>query len=231
MCYTDSSAGGGGGGVSKCCTTRLGFYQAYDTTYRAAMEEELRKCAKTCDNKDECVVLTGHSQGGAVAAVAGVALADLNPYVITFGQPPTILAPCPIVTSERWYRYVNTKQTQMGNVGITYDPVPFLPGLGADAFGHMMILSGDVTSVAYIGLDTKRFFGPLNTVGFEAHFIVSKDGGKNPGYFDRIEAVMSEYENGTYPVRITGYTAGSLCVRFCEKVRSGFLSSLRAPSF
>ena len=54
-----------------CCTTRKGFYGAYDTVYRDRVEFELQKCAETCENKDECVVLTGHSQGGAIAAVAG----------------------------------------------------------------------------------------------------------------------------------------------------------------
>lgn len=73
-----------------CCSTRSGFYKAYHTPYHKQLEEAIRKCAKTCKNPDECVVLTGHSQGGAIAAVAGLALADLNPYVITFGQPATI---------------------------------------------------------------------------------------------------------------------------------------------
>ena len=54
------------------------------------MEKSLRDCAKDCVNKDECVVLTGHSQGGAIAAIAAVYMADLNPYVITFGQPPVL---------------------------------------------------------------------------------------------------------------------------------------------
>jgi len=35
------------------------------------MEKSLRECATECIDKDECVVLTGHSQGGAIAAVAG----------------------------------------------------------------------------------------------------------------------------------------------------------------
>jgi pimeloyl-ACP methyl ester carboxylesterase len=77
---------------------------------------------------DECVVITGHSQGGAIALVAALYLADLNPYVITFGQPPTVEAPCNLVTSDRVYRWVNTKNA--GASGIAYDPVPMAPGLG-----------------------------------------------------------------------------------------------------
>lgn len=125
-----------------CCKTRKGFYDAYMTDYRQDFEDAIRACAKECDNADECVVLTGHSQGGAIAAVAALFLADLNPYVFTFGQPTTIDAPCDKVTSARWFRFVNTKESDL--VGISYDPVPFVSGLGADSFGHMILLSNGV---------------------------------------------------------------------------------------
>ena len=108
-------------GVEKCCTSRRGFYQAYNTGYATEVEKAVRDCAKTCDNKDECVVITGHSQGGAIAEVAALYLADLNPVIITFGQPLTLDAPCNIITSERIYRFVNTKETE--SLGIAYDPV------------------------------------------------------------------------------------------------------------
>jgi hypothetical protein len=123
-------------GSKHCCSTRSGFYRAYNTDYRGKLEAAIRKCAKTCANPDECVVLTGHSQGGAIAAVAGLELADLNPYVITFGQPRTIEYPCSMISSERWYRFVNS----IADDGIAYDPIPMVPGMGADSFGHMVIL-------------------------------------------------------------------------------------------
>ena len=107
--------------VEKCCTSRKGFYEAYNTDYRAEVEKAVRDCAETCDDKDECVVITGHSQGGAIAAVAALYLADLNPYIITFGQPVTLDAPCDLITSDRMYRFVNTKETD--TIGIAYDPV------------------------------------------------------------------------------------------------------------
>jgi hypothetical protein len=46
---------------------------------------------------------------------------DLNPYIITFGQPATIDSPCDLIPSARMYRFVNTKVTD--TVGIAYDPV------------------------------------------------------------------------------------------------------------
>ena len=137
--------------------------------------------------------------------------------MITFGQPPAIDSPCPLIASSRWYRYVNTKAAETFRFGIVYDPVPFSPGLGADNFGHMILLSEDNTGVAYIGLDAQDYFGPPNVNGFEAHSMVSANG-TYPGYLDRIEVIMGEYANGTYPVRTSGYIAGSLCTedKECE---------------
>jgi hypothetical protein len=223
----DSSSGnakdGGSGDVTAtsddCCSTRTGFYKAYMTpSYKDALEASIRNCAMvTCNsleqNEDECVIFTGHSQGGAIAAVAGVVLADLNPYVITFGQPNTIDAPCDLITSERWYRFVNTKSTD--TVGISYDPVPFVPGMGTDSFGHLILLGEDPSGVAYVGLDAQTSFGPLNTLGFEAHSMIHADGVPYAGYMDRLEALLNE-PNHTWPIRANGNKAGSLCSQGIE---------------
>lgn len=176
---------------------------AHRTQYTEAAEQKVRECAATCTNRDECVVLTGHSQGGAIAAVAAVRLADLNPYIITFGQPYTMDAPCSKISSERFYRFINSVGRSRG---IVYDPIPFLPGLGADAFGYQIVLSSDDdTSVAYIGLDAQDYFGPLDLTA-SAHSMVGTTDA--PGYLDRIKSLMN---NHTYPIRDNGYVPGSLC--------------------
>ena len=118
-----------------------------------------------------------------------------------------------IITSDRWYRYVNTKTVESGLVGIAYDPVPFVPGMGADHFGHLLILPDDTTAIAYIGLDAQDRFSPLNVKGFKAHSMVHAKGSPYPGYMDRIDALMKTYRNGTYPIETTGFHPGSLCVR------------------
>jgi pimeloyl-ACP methyl ester carboxylesterase len=175
-----------------CCHTRTGFYQAYNAAYKNDMEASLRKCANDCSNPDECVVLVGYSQGAAIAAVAALYLSDLNPFVITFGQPATIDQPCPLITSERYYRYVNSKDSVEGRLsGISYDPVPFLPGLGTDSFGHMIILSSDHTGVAYMGLDTQERLGPLDITA-DAHAMENLDDSPPSGYLDRINAITYE---------------------------------------
>ena len=104
---------------------REGYFDAYYTKYSSDLENTIRTCVKSCSSPDECVFLTGDSQGGAIATAAAIALADLNPYVITFGQPSAVVMPCPAINSERFYRYVNTMTDE--DVGILYDPVPFLP--------------------------------------------------------------------------------------------------------
>jgi pimeloyl-ACP methyl ester carboxylesterase len=215
----------GAKGDEQCCSTRAGYFQAYNTPYKNDMEAAIRACAKDCLNPDECVVLTGHSQGGAVAAVAALYLSDLNPYVITFGQPATIDQPCPLITSERYYRYVNSKDSVAGRVhGVSYDPVPFTPGLGTDSFGHMILLSSDATGVAYIGLDAQDFFHPLDLKA-EAHSMKGGEADAPPGYLDRIQAIMHEHSrhkhNQTYPVRTSGYVAGTLCSegKECESTK------------
>lgn len=62
---------GSNGEQEACCTTRLGFWKAYNNDYRQDLEASVRACAEECDDPDECVVLTGHSQGGAVGKFKG----------------------------------------------------------------------------------------------------------------------------------------------------------------
>mmetsp|Transcript_5956 Transcript_5956/g.8422 ORF Transcript_5956/g.8422 Transcript_5956/m.8422 type:complete len:483 (+) Transcript_5956:112-1560(+) len=185
-----------------CCETRQGFFDAYMTPYHEPWEKAMRACAATCTNPMECVVLTGHSQGGSIAAVASVALADLAPLTITFGQPYTLDFPCARIDSERFYRFINTEGD---DDGIVYDPVSFIPGLGADAFGHTIILSNDHTGVAYIGLDAQDYFSPLD-LSAAAHNMQGTE--EYPGYLDRVNTLV---ESGSFPIRNDGYVAGSLC--------------------
>ncbi|KAG7344415.1 lipase class 3 [Nitzschia inconspicua] len=190
-------------GTTECCTVRAEFYDVYDTVYRKDMEDTLRKCASKCENKDDCTIITGYSQGGAIAAVAAVFLADLNPYVITFGQPPTLVAPCNLVTTERIFRYVNTMKTDLS---IAYDPVTMTPGLDANHFEKMIVLGDDPTGVAFVGLDDQEFL-QQNLNGIAAHYMTGN--GTDPGYIDRIDALTAP--NATYPIRSNGFMLGSTC--------------------
>ncbi|CAB9524515.1 expressed unknown protein [Seminavis robusta] len=167
-----------------CCAARAGFYDAYHTSYFQDFEKAIRRCAQDCLNPDECVVLTGHSQGGSIAAVAAVTLADINPYVITFGQPPTLAPGCPYISNERWYRWVNTRDSD--TLGITYDPIPFSPSFGTGCWGHFLVLGNDPSGVAYLGLDNQQSLAPMDPLGV-AH--------SKSEYVDRIAGLIDYHMN------------------------------------
>lgn len=195
-------------GGDVCCEVRSGFRDAYrEPAYRADLEKKVMDCTSKCANSDECLVLTGHSQGGAVAAVAGVKLASLNPYVITFGEPPSVDPGCKVVSAERWYRYVNTVVSETGIYGISYDPVPFAPGLGTIVYGQLIILGEDSKEVAYIGANSEKSFSPLNVKGATAHSMVGTEA--SPGYHDRIKTLVDHA--ASFPIPVTGWAAPNYC--------------------
>jgi hypothetical protein len=113
-------------GKQVCCTTRQGFYDAYfQTKYFSRLEQSIRDCARKCPKGlEECVVLTGHDKGGSMATLAAISLSDIIPFVITFGQPPTLEFPCDLIPSKRLYRFINTQETD--TIGIVYDPVSMI---------------------------------------------------------------------------------------------------------
>jgi pimeloyl-ACP methyl ester carboxylesterase len=229
VCWVDDAAAATTS--SYCCGVKNGFLTAYNNGFRDDLVKAIRECAADCTNANECVVLAGHSQGGAIAAIAALHLGDLNPYVITFGKPPAIDAPCPMITSSRWFRYVNTAGGgggtndatadddgvfSTGTAGIAYDIVPFVPELGSAAhFGHMIVLGNDPTGVVYVGLDAQTSFYPVSV---RAHGIATDLGSDSaPGYLDRIQALQRYYDSqAPYPVRQTGYGAGSVCTQDVE---------------
>lgn len=193
---------------STCCWVRNGFYDAYfDPDYLDSLEKQIEDCVSSCTNINECLVITGHSQGGAIAAVAGVRFSSYNPYVFTFGEPPSIEPECKAVSSHRWYRYVNTKESELGDIGVSYDPVAFAPGLGTIVYGHFIILGADEKRVAYIGLDSTSAFSPLNLNGFQAHSMVGTE--QYPGYLDRISTLISNADS--YPISSQGFAAANFC--------------------
>lgn len=192
-----------------CCNVRKGFFDAYQSpTYVTDLESTVNDCVKRCPNPDECLVLTGHSQGGAVAAVAAIHFSAENPYVITFGEPPSVNPGCKLVSASRWYRYVNSIRSETAGIyGISYDPVPFAPGLGTIVYGQMIILGADHQHVAYIGMNSTKSFSPVNVKGAVAHSMIGTE--RYPGYLDRIHTLVAEAK--TYPIPVNGWSAPNYC--------------------
>jgi Lipase (class 3) len=214
-------------GSGACCNVERGFYEGYNTNYKTSMEDALRSCASTCtspldaagrteDYDDDSanalicpkVVLTGHSQGGSIAATAALYLSDLNPIVITFGQPPAIDAPCDLLDEEQFFRFENSR---VGRRGTTYDPVPYLP-YNANQFGRQIMLGEDATGVAYMGtMNTEVEFRPFDAAnGFASHRLTPD----NVGYIHRIESLVRM--NAWTSIRTTGFVDGTPCSQNIE---------------
>jgi hypothetical protein len=202
-----------------CCNAERGFYNAYNRGYRTELENSIRFCSTQCTMIDtntsskaitKCptVVLTGHSQGGSIATIASIVLSDLAPTVITFGQPPTIDASCPLLDESRMYRFVNSR---IGRRGMTYDPVPYLP-YRASQYGHQIMLGDNTTHVAYISQSPGVEFEPWDSANyFATHRLTSE----SVGYLDRIEFLVNA-NAGVAIIPSSGFQDGSACTQRSE---------------
>lgn len=134
-------------------------------------------------------------RSGAIASVAALYFADLDPTVITFGQMAAIDKPCTLINSDKYYRFENSRA---GYFGSTYDPIPNLPYF-ASHFGHQIMLGDDATGVAYIGKDTHVHFRPYDTDrAFRTHRLVPK----TVGYLNRVENLAAHYEPRIEPTAV-----------------------------
>jgi hypothetical protein len=131
------------------CDIHRGYYEAYfDFEYINEIENFLDSCHNDCPECD--ILLTGHSQGGSIAEVAGLYLKDRfsasssstttttttntikKPYVITFGSPQALGSHCfDLFTDEErcdWYHYILAMEGNIGPFGrgLVYDPFPML---------------------------------------------------------------------------------------------------------
>jgi len=133
------------------CNVMSGMKAAYEMgSATDAMLMDVRSCVSSCTIACDLVV-TGHSQGGGAATVGAVALADLDPYMITFGQPSTYRdGICEAVDHSRAYRFSNTEIASAGSIvnggslwewedGLYYDRVSRF--FMECAFGQYIILS------------------------------------------------------------------------------------------
>lgn len=201
----------------KCCKAREGFFNEYIVpSYKSRLEFKVRTCYHQCKDKDECLVLTGHAEGGGIAAVAAILFEAYNPYVITFGDPPIVESNCKILEAERWYRFVNTatsdsEDTMSASLGFTYDPVPFLPGMGDMVYGKFIVLSDDPDDVAYVGLASTKNFEKLIGDDVANKMIGTRD---KPGYLDRIETLKNE--TISYPTSLSGFRTHDMCTENVE---------------
>lgn len=131
----------------KCgCSVRRGFLDMYNNPkYMVDFRKSVKKCVHSCSGSNCELVLTGHSQGGALAVIAAIDFHIHNPYVFTFGAPPSIHRPCKYINEDRVYQYKNTVSY---NDRLHYDAVSVLPFAAAD-IGRHFILGDNTQSVAH----------------------------------------------------------------------------------
>jgi len=145
----------------ECCLCRAGFVHSFNTELlKSWIEERISDCMSRCtDDNPECLVITGHSLGGAIATVASIAYHHLNPLIITFGETPALLDHCPIIDGKRHFRFVSSEYR---GSGVAYDPIPFYTiGNGEHHVGEYILISDqDKDRALYLGMNADTAFSP-----------------------------------------------------------------------
>jgi len=207
---------------SECCEFRQGYVDGWKTEYEAELVEQIKDCTTRCNTDDVCLIITGHSQGGAIATVASLELSALTPNyeVITFAAPHALTwnpSKCsPHMDFKRHYRFGKALYKKDG--GFLFDWISFLSHpFNSYAVGEFLILSSeDTRNVAYEGLNTQKKFGPRDTAGVlgDAHTLYVENY-CNPewygtGYFQLVRKMRDE-NVGKFPVPVNGFENGMHC--------------------
>lgn len=151
--------------TGQCCKVRNGFRRAYvEPNYRDALEKDVRDCVLGGGD----AVVVGASQGGAIAPIAAIALADVEPTLITFGGPGSISGDCPPLDMEKFHRFVNT--VVAGN-DLDYDPIPALNWF-TDHQGQLYLMGDDTQNMVHYG-NGKGPNGLIYGYEYDAHLFGS----------------------------------------------------------
>lgn len=203
------------GNIEDSCEVRGGFADFLSTAPVARGRADLQKCVDTCEDPNDCLVLTGHSQGGATATVAAVTLHSLNPILVTFGQPPTMDPGCPYIANDRFYRYVNWIQEPGDKQDIGFDLVVYAPNWvsGSEHYGFNILVGEDPTSVYLGGFGNDiEFFPDIGDNKVLAHTV----SGANYSYQERINNLYANLPD----IGVSGSVPGTVCedayMELCE---------------
>lgn len=190
-----------------CCPTRQGYRDAFlDVEYYNDFENAIRGCSRSCCRGTNCsegtkceVVFTGFSQGGSAAQVASVILRDLDPTTITFGQPPTMEAPCTALDTSKYYRFINTVNS---GTNLRYDAAPFVEFAGARQSGVAFVLGENTGAIpSYEDFEAPDIAFPFWFPNFlQVHDMVP--------YTNRLIELLNQ---GAFPVPVDGFDTGHPC--------------------
>jgi hypothetical protein len=197
--------------TGESCNARAGFADFLLSPLVQQGAVDLQACASTCPDPNDCVILTGHSQGGAISTLAAILLYNYNPILITYGQPLAVKRDCDLLRPERIYRYVNSLllEEEGKEPYIAYDPVPLIPafGQGRGHYGYYLLMGDDTTALKFLGVDDEDSgFAP----GPQESAVPHTMGGLDPP-FSYEARVTSLYNNGQFPVNINGFSGDTPC--------------------
>ena len=141
-----------------------------------------------------------------MAAVASVLLHRYNPMLITFGQPPTFDAGCPLIPTTKYYRYVNSIMDRDYDA-LSFDGVAFAPNWvsGAIHYGYFLLVGDDPAALKYLGYDQEYTFDVQSYFDYSviaAHSMY----GNSYSYEARVENLLNNF-----PISIGGFGGGVLC--------------------
>lgn len=196
------------------CETRKGYADFIDRSIASDGLGTLTECLQSinddCEDGDEdetsCLVITGHSQGGAMATVASIILHQYNPMLITFGQPPAVDSGCPLIPTTKYYRYVNSITDPESNL-LSFDGVVFAPNWISDSvhYGYFLLLGDDSAALKYLGHDQDYTFEVESVLDYSVTTAHNMYGNDN-SYYTRVETLLTNY-----PISINGFDGGVVC--------------------
>jgi pimeloyl-ACP methyl ester carboxylesterase len=202
------------------CLVHRGYYNAYHNfEFKKQVETLLRQCQTDCPQCE--TVLTGHSQGGALATIMALDLlmessndddASRPLHVVTFGATQALGSGCVdrIIQHRRYIPWKHFIMAVDGAFGLTYDAVPMLfpQFLGAVAeyaqpdfgyIGHELLLSmDDRTAMVDRGANVHQLSMPYNAAAHSEDL-----------YAQWLWERMESSKNAT--VSTSGFQDGSLC--------------------
>lgn len=188
----------------ECCLVQRRWEQDLGNLV-SQIKPHLEACVSNYCSKDDCTVITGHGTGGSLAALAAMSFNAFNPFGITFGEIQAVETPCPLIESDRWWRFINTEQV---DGSLVYDRLAARRySRFPKALGHTLLLSSvDSTAVAHMGIDRAWEYDPS-----DVRILPNRRSDSVFKYYDRISAVTTAYTSLSYPVASDGFVEGTYC--------------------
>jgi hypothetical protein len=198
------------------------------TQYKEELMEKTKDCVSRCNNEDgTCLIIAGHSQGGAIATVASLELSTLTEdyEVFAFAAPPSLTehpSNCsPHMNFGLHYHFTKALYREMlsggGVAGLVFDMVAFLspdpiPGFETFPVGNLIIMSSeDFNHLAYVGFNADQIYFPWDLL-LTAHknHVPPNSNFPGTGYYDIAKRMT---ETATFPISVGGFANGMHCGR------------------